>query len=113
MIRGGLINLEVANVIHFADWSPVSRQTLAYSTVEPRATAPGWQANNDLSIITFNSNGWISRRTEALEANSGGIYGWWGRIFFWAPDGRRLAYARPDGIGLVDLREEEAVSLLE
>ncbi len=110
---GGLIDLEVTNVIHFADWSPVSRQTVAYSTVEPRATAPGWQANNDLSIVTFNSNGWISRRTEALEANSGGIYGWWGSQFYWAPDGRRLAYARPDSIGVVDLREEEATSLLE
>jgi hypothetical protein len=36
-----------------------------------------------------------------LEANSGGVYGWWGMSFAFAPDGR-LAYARPDEIGLVD-----------
>jgi hypothetical protein len=36
-----------------------------------------------------------------LSANSGGVYGWWGMSFAYAPDGQ-LAYARPDGIGLVD-----------
>ena len=108
-----LIDLEVQNVIHFADWSPRSSQTLAYSTVEPRSTAPGWQANNDLHVITFSANGWISRRSQPLEANSGGLYGWWGSSFAWAPDGRQMAIARPDGVGLLDLREEEIVSLLE
>ncbi len=107
------IDLEVTNVVHFADWSPQSKQTLAYSTVEPREAPPGWQANNDLSIVTFSSSGWISRRNQLLEANSGGIYGWWGSTFAWAPDGRRLAYARPDGVGLVDLSEDLAISLLD
>ena len=108
-----LIDLEVQNVIHFADWSPRSSQTLAYSTVEPRSTAPGWQANNDLHLITFSTNGWISRRSQPLEANSGGLYGWWGSTFAWAPDGRQMAIARPDGVGLLDLRDEEIISLLE
>ncbi len=108
-----LVDLEVLNVIHFADWSPRSSQTLAYSTVEPRSTAPGWQANNDLHVITFSTNGWISRRSQPLESNSGGLYGWWGSSFAWAPDGRQLAFARPDGVGLLDLRDEEIVGLLE
>ncbi|HNB55207.1 MAG TPA: G5 domain-containing protein, partial [Anaerolineales bacterium] len=43
---GLLIDLQVANVIHFADWVPTSTLRVAYSTVEPRDTAPGWQANN-------------------------------------------------------------------
>ena len=37
----------ISNVVHFADWIP-STNSIAYSTVEPRSTAPGWQANNDL-----------------------------------------------------------------
>jgi hypothetical protein len=41
------------------------------------------------------------RPRRLLSANSGGVYGWWGMSFAFAPDGR-LAYARPDGIGLVD-----------
>jgi hypothetical protein len=35
-----------------------------------------------------------------LEANSGGVYGWWGMTFSYSADGR-LAYVRPDGFGLV------------
>jgi hypothetical protein len=36
-----------------------------------------------------------------LDANSGGVYGWWGMSFAYSADGR-LAYSRPNGIGLVD-----------
>jgi len=104
---GLLIDLQVANVIHFADWVPTSTLRVAYSTVEPRDAAPGWQANNNLELVSFSTTGWLSRRTVVLEPNSGGIYGWWGLSFAWAPDGLRLAYARPDGIGILDLRDEE------
>lgn len=104
---GLLIDLEVQNVIHFADWVPTSTLRVAYSTVEPREAAPGWQANNNLELVSFSTTGWLSRRVVAVEPNSGGIYGWWGTSFAWAPDGLRLAYARPDGIGILDLRDEE------
>jgi len=104
---GLLIDLQVANVIHFADWVPTSNLRVAYSTVEPRDAAPGWQANNNLELVSFSTTGWLSRRTVALEPNSGGIYGWWGVSFAWSPDGLRLGYARPDGIGILDLRDEE------
>jgi hypothetical protein len=89
-----------ANVVHYAGWAPNSTPTFGYSTVEPRANAPGWQANNDFwrAIIVGGVPG-IPRKI--LEANSGGVYGWWGMSFAWAPDGR-IAYARPDEIGIVD-----------
>jgi resuscitation-promoting factor RpfB len=96
------VNLGVANVIHFADWQPGQKYQIAYSTVEPRATAPGWQANNDVHLLAF-ENGKPGRTFDVLEANSGGIYGWWGMMFTWSPDGRNLAYSRPDGVGLVDI----------
>jgi hypothetical protein len=90
------IFLQASNVVHFAAWIP-GTNSVAYSTVEPRSAAPGWQANNDLYRVSI--TGGTPRRL--LNANSGGVYGWWGMSFAFAPDGR-LAYSRPDGIGLVD-----------
>ncbi len=90
------IYLQASNVVHFAAWIP-GTNSVAYSTVEPRSTAPGWQANNDLYRVSITGGG----PRKLLDANSGGVYGWWGMSFAYSPDGR-LAYARPDGIGLVD-----------
>jgi resuscitation-promoting factor RpfB len=106
------MDLKVSNVVHFAAWVPGSSFTITYSTVEPRATAPGWQANNDLELLTFTSEGVTLKREEILKPNSGGIYGWWGMTFAWSPDGAELAYARPDSIGLVDFEKKELVPLL-
>ena len=90
------INLNVSNVVHFAAWVPNAGNTVAYSTVEPRGTAPGWQANNDLYKIQIGGS-----PQKILDANSGGVYGWWGMSYAFSPDGR-LAYMRPDGVGLVN-----------
>jgi hypothetical protein len=87
----------ISNVVHFADWIP-GTNSIAYSTVEPRSTAPGWQANNDLHRYSVTTGA----RARVLDASSGGVYGWWGITFAFSVEGR-LAYARPDGIGLVDL----------
>ncbi len=88
--------LQASNVVHFAGWIP-GTNSVAYSTVEPRGTAPGWQANNDLYRVSLTGGG----PRKMLDANSGGVYGWWGMTFLFSADGR-LAYARPDQIGLVD-----------
>jgi hypothetical protein len=88
--------LQAYNVVHFAAWIP-GTNSIAYSTVEPRSAAPGWQANNDLYRVSI--TGGSPRKL--LEANSGGVYGWWGMSFAYSADGR-LAYSRPDQIGLVD-----------
>jgi len=48
-----------------------------------------------------------------LEANSGGIYGWWGTNFVISPDGSQLAYSRPDSVGLVDLETGQTSVLLD
>jgi hypothetical protein len=87
----------ISNVVHFADWIP-GTNSIAYSTVEPRSTAPGWQANNDLHRYSVTTGA----KARVLDASSGGVYGWWGMTFAFSAEGR-LAYARPDGIGLVDL----------
>ncbi len=107
------IDLEATNIVHFADWKPRSDQVVAYSTVEPRTAAPGWQANNDLQLLTFTASGFVRHLPTILEANSGGIYGWWGTDYAWAPDGLSLAYARPDSIGIVDSDSGELTPIME
>ena len=111
--ESALVDLQVANVVHFADWKPGSVFTVAYSTVEPRPAAPGWQANNDLGLLTFSATGFVRRLPLVLGSSSGGVYGWWGTTFAWAPDGLSLAYARPDEVGVVDLLSGSQTPLLE
>jgi hypothetical protein len=107
------IDLAVANIVHFADWAPSAPPlTIAYSTVEPSPSAPGWQANNDLHLMTFNPAGFATRRRALIEPNAGGQYGWWGTTFAWGSSGT-MAYARADSIGLVDLTDPFFSPLLE
>jgi hypothetical protein len=90
------ISLNAANIVHFAEWDPSANNSVAYSTVEPRGNAPGWQANNDLFKATI---GGLPRKL--LDPGAGGVYGWWGMSFSFAPNGL-LAYSRPDSVGLVN-----------
>jgi len=100
-------NTGISNIVHFADWIP-NTGSIAYSTVEPRSIAPGWQANNDLHRYSISTG----EKRRILDASSGGVYGWWGMTFAFSADGR-LAYARPDGIGLVDLDGKYLKPLLD
>lgn len=99
------IDLKINNVVNYADFIPNSSRTVAYSTVEQRDAAPGWQANNDLFYKTFSATGTVGSAIDKVEANSGGIYGWWGLSYLWSPDGSRLAFTRPDSIGTVVLNK--------
>jgi hypothetical protein len=108
-----LVDLKVSNVIHYAEWRPGTAYTIAYSTVEPRASAPGWQANNDVNLIRLTESGQVRPLEVELETNMGGNYGWWGMTFAWAPDGSGMAYARPDSIGLVVLGGNSVISLMD
>ncbi len=96
------INLGVSNVVAYAEWIPGLPSTVAYSTAESRQAPPGWQANNDLITITIKPDNSLGQPKVIIPSNSGGIYGWWGASFTWSPDGKLLAYSRPDGIGLID-----------
>ncbi len=97
----------LSNIVHFADWIP-GTNSIAYSTVEPRSTAPGWQANNDLSRYSISTG----EKRKILDASSGGVYGWWGMTFAFSKDGR-LAYATPGGIGTVDIDGKYLKPLLD
>jgi hypothetical protein len=107
------VDLQVSNIVHFADWVPGSPGLIAYSTVQPQSAAPKWQANNDLYTLNFDKAGPTGEPKLILSANSGGAYSWWGTNFSWSPDGNYLAYTRPDGIGLVDLEKGNFLPLVD
>lgn len=107
------IDTKIRNVVHYADWIPGKNQTFTYSTVEPRSVAPGWQANNDLQMYSFDENGKKLNNKVIVDSNSGGQYGWWGTTYQWSPDGSQIAYSRPDSIGLVDFSTGEMQPLIE
>jgi hypothetical protein len=106
------LNLKISNIVHFAAWVPGQPGMISYSTVNPSNASPKWQANNDLYSITFSSKGWTSKPKLIVDPNSTGYYPWWGNNYAWSPDGKYLAYARPDEIGLIDLEKGTFHSLL-
>lgn len=88
----------------YAEWVPGVASTISYSTSDARPTSPGWQAHNNLWLITLDENdAEILQAIEVLGESTGGQFGWWGTNFSWSPDGLSLAWARADGVGLVDL----------
>ena len=112
------VQLPEKNVL-WAAWSPDGRW-IAYSTGAPREAPPGWEAANDLYLARPQADGRLLDRRRVLEPTAGGTYGWWGTTYAWAPAGEgqeptRLAYARADEIGLVDLpaRKPEAIPLVK
>jgi hypothetical protein len=106
-------------------WSPVVTQSVAaYTTAERVPNPPGWKANNDLWLLPIPSQnlqgaqpltGSIKpaevKPVQILPPSTPGLYPWWGTSFQWSPDGNRLAYARADQIGLVDLVITDTISV--
>ncbi len=98
----------------FAAWRPRSSNTIAYSTGERNASPVGWKALNNLWLMTIDlESGRALTIQEALPESSGGLFGWWGTHFAWSPLGNQLAWARPDGFGLVDFEQKRAIALAD
>lgn len=111
------ILLPVTNAL-WADWVllPDSPPTIAYTSALKTERAPGWQANNDLWLLSWAPNV-VTDEMEfnpllVLDTSSGGLYGWWGTGFAVSPDSTQIAYARTDGIGVVDLATYETRPLI-
>jgi len=92
----------IINVINYAEWIPGKNLTISYSTAEISSSPPFWNANNNLVIARFNSDGKLIDKKTIVDTNSGGLYGWWGASYKWSPDGEKIAFSRPDSIGFVD-----------
>jgi hypothetical protein len=109
------ISLGVEGVL-YAEWSPDNRR-IAYSTAERSPGSPGWKAHNDLWVATLLTdtlaNEMALETSMVLTASEVGIYSWWGSSYAWSPAGTRLAYARPDQVGIIDLERRERIPLLD
>jgi len=95
------IRLDLPDVL-WAQWQPGSPDTFAYSTATPADIFAGWSAYNDLSLMQIDNNGTILSVDPIIESNASGAFARWGTRFKWSPDGARMAYAKADGVGLVD-----------
>jgi hypothetical protein len=102
------VRLDAESVL-WADWAPECKTAptgyncrIAYSTGLPAEGNPNWKAENDLWIAYPRArDGRLLSRRRIVESSAGGAYGWWGTTYAWSPDGRTLAYARADEVGLV------------
>ena len=99
------------NGVLWAGWAP-GGERIAWTTAELSEQSPGWRGRNDLWTGRVALHGNVRYAQEALEAEAAGGYGWWGTRYRWAPDGERLAYARPEEVGVVDLDEETRQPLI-
>ena len=102
------VQLEAQNVL-WAGWESRCMVTtagtgcrIAYTTGTPAEGNPGWGAENDLWVARPRpDDGRLFGQRRIVEPGAGGAYGWWGTTYAWSPDGRSLAYARADEVGVV------------
>ncbi len=83
-----------------------SQCRIAYTRGTPTEGNPGWQAENDLWVARPRpSTGDLFAKRQVLKLPDGGLYSWWGATYAWSPDGEMLAYARPEEVGVIRVRD--------
>ncbi len=99
------VDLGVENVL-WAGWSPVVTNTwqIAYTTAAASAQPPGWEANNDLWLLTTPITDTTAFTTTQIIDAYPALNGWWGGNYAWSPNGRTLAYSYANEVGLIDTR---------
>jgi Tol biopolymer transport system component len=100
--------LGVENVL-WADWNPnrTTIRQIAYTTANPSDQPPGWEANNDLWLADVFENDGTPFEPEQFIDTYPALNGWWGGSYAWSPDGRMLAYAYANEVGVIDTFAEE------
>lgn len=101
--------LPLQNVL-WAGWAPCGSERgacgrFAYSTGE-KSGPPGWRANNDLWVVDLSiADASVStgKPERLLGTQTEGAYSWWGSRYAWSPDGLKIAYARPDQLGWIEV----------
>lgn len=104
------VELEIYDVL-WADWGP-NNQNFAWTTAEVNDRPPGWRGQNDLWTGIFTTKDVLVGKQQILKPEPGGGFGWWGTRYQWSPTGNAIAYARPDEVGIVDIRERAMRPLL-
>ncbi len=89
------------NDVLYAQLAPDAR-SIVYSTAEKTVGAPGWKAHNDLWLAADITSTQPAKQ-QFWKPSVPSAFSWWGANFSMSPDGRALAYAFSDQVGLVDL----------
>lgn len=94
-------SLRIENVL-WAGWDPaaINPPRFAYTTARSTTLPPGWEANNDLWLMSLPSADGTTAPVRLVETYPA-AYGWWGGNYAWSPDGQALAFAFADQIGLL------------
>lgn len=97
------IPTNIENVLT-AVWDPSALATprLAYTTARSTNLPPGWEANNDLWIVSLADDDSVSLPTRLVDSYPATL-GWWGGRIAWSPDGAQLAYAFAEEVGTLIL----------
>ncbi|GJM42086.1 MAG: hypothetical protein DHS20C20_23680 [Ardenticatenaceae bacterium] len=100
--------LSVSNVL-WADWNPnrLNPYQIAYTTANPVDQPPGWEANNDIWLADWSDDADFLFEPAQFIDTYPALNGWWGGNYAWSPDGRLLAYAYANEMGVIDTFAEE------
>ncbi|WP_420630966.1 G5 domain-containing protein [Candidatus Leptofilum sp.] len=100
--------LGIENVL-WADWNPnrLNPYQIAYTTANPVDQPPGWEANNDLWLANWSDDADFLFEPAQFIDTYPALNGWWGGNYAWSPDGRMLAYAYANEVGVIDTFAEE------
>jgi hypothetical protein len=101
-----------ATDVLYAEWVSNQTNTISYSTSEVQDLAPGWRALNNIWIERLDTNTGSSLSIRQVVGESaGGLYGWWGTVYKWSPNGEDLAWVQADSTGVFN-DEGEQLTLL-
>ncbi len=103
------VPLNIDNVL-WAAWDPssIDQPRIAYTTARALPNPPGWEANNDIWLLTLDTLPAAGTAPIRLASALPATYGWWGGMYSWSPNGRYIAYAFADTIGLLPVPQEAA-----
>jgi hypothetical protein len=87
-----------------AEWLPGRPYSFYYSSAKAGTGLQGWEAYNDLWEVTLNPRDGdiLESPPPIIEDNVTGEFAFWGTRFAWSPDGTNVAYAKSNGVGLID-----------
>jgi hypothetical protein len=92
----------------YAEWLTNAENTISYSTSEVQEMFPGWDALNNLWIARIDpETGNVFNPQIFVPESAGGLYGWWGTVFSWSPDGTRLAWSQAEAVGVFNDTNEQ------